>query len=197
MKSTRPTVAIATSAGFSVMGNSAEVIFPLAIVGPSRTPATISPSTGGWPIRLAAMPSSRASTMISARSNSSSWMSCSVIRALPAHCVRGRSLSWSPAAVRFIAESSPAQVHLAPGGENQRDLGHEHGVRGLLGQPDLGSVGRAEVGDENSPAVQVHPGVHPGHDPRVVGDAQPPGLARCDFRVQGRLAADNVVVVEL
>jgi hypothetical protein len=39
---------------------------PWNSVGPSRMPARISPSTGGWPIALDAAPSSRASSRITA-----------------------------------------------------------------------------------------------------------------------------------
>ena len=68
MNITTPRVASALSAGLMVIGNSVSVTFPSNKVGPNRMPAMISPSTGGWPTRLATMPHSRASRMIMARS---------------------------------------------------------------------------------------------------------------------------------
>ena len=73
MNITTPRVASALSAGLMVIGNSASVIFPSNKVGPNRMPAMISPITGGWPTRLAAMPNSRASRMMMARSTRKSW----------------------------------------------------------------------------------------------------------------------------
>ena len=67
--------ASAVSGEIRLVGNSALVIAPWKNVGPSRIPARISPSTGGWPRSLAAVPSSRAKMMMNATSASSSWTS--------------------------------------------------------------------------------------------------------------------------
>ena len=64
--------ASAVSGAIRLRGNSVSVILPWKNVGPSRIPTRISPITGGWPMRLASVPSSLARMMMMATSASSS-----------------------------------------------------------------------------------------------------------------------------
>src|SRR5215813_3384891 len=199
MKNTRPRLARAVSGGMSASGNSEAVILVPQIVGPRSMPATISPSTGGCPIRLATEPSSRASTMISARSKSRTWTSASVIarsqaRLHPARPFQPRA--FSPAAMRLIPEPAPAEIDLAAGRQHDRHLRHKRLVGLLPWQQHPGAVGRAEVGHVHSPALKVNPGVNSRHDAGLVGDAQRPGLAFRYRGVKAGLAADHIIGVE-
>src|ERR1700722_17733703 len=158
MNRTRPRSARAVSGGIRLVGNSAFLIAPWKNVGPSKIPARISPSTGGWPRSLAAMPSRRAAMMMNATSASSSWTSLRLMVGPPP---RSRHLTVT---VRVILEAGLApQANLDACRQRSAHSGLQvHGVP-LPRHENLGAVRGIEVGEEDLPAVELHAGVDPGH----------------------------------
>jgi hypothetical protein len=64
MNSTRPTLASPSNAVVIPDGNTTSRTAVPKRVGPTRMPATISPTTAGWPTRRASIPKSRVSAMM-------------------------------------------------------------------------------------------------------------------------------------
>src|SRR5215475_7015317 len=103
----------------------------------------------------------------------------------------------SAAAMRLIAESASSQIDLAAGQELGGSVRDQLLVGGMTGKADPGSVFRTKIGNQDAPALQLYPGVDPGHGPGTFSGAKRTGLAERHRSIKRRLPAYHVVTVEL